>query len=115
MNSSSSFLLEQLAYAAPLIAVYLVGLVLAVIFIKKYPGPAILTLLGIIILLGNIFGVTFAQAYFIRARLGSGVPMASYNTIMSIVSIIASIMRAVGSALLLAAVFIGRKSKTIPV
>jgi hypothetical protein len=41
-------------------------------------------------------------------------PMANYNTIMSVVSIIGSMMRAVGSALLLAAVFIGRKSKTIP-
>jgi hypothetical protein len=115
MNPSRSFLLQQLAYAAPVMVVYLVGLVLAVIFIKKYPGPAILTLLAIIILLGNIFGVAFTQAYFIRARMGLYGPMANYNTMMSVVSIIGSIMRAVGSALLLAAVLIGRTSKTIPV
>lgn len=112
---NGSFLIQQLAYAGPVIVVYLVGLVLAVIFIKKYPGPAILTLLATIILLGNIFGIAFAQAYFIRARLGLGGSMASYSTMMSVVSIIGSIMRALGSALLLAAVFVGRKSRTIPV
>ena len=36
---NSSFLIQQLAYAGPVIVVYLVGLVLAVIFIKKYPSP----------------------------------------------------------------------------
>ena len=110
---NSSFLIQQLAYAGPLIVVYLVGLVLAAIFIKKYPGPAILTLLATIILLGNIFGVAFAQGYFLRARLGSGGSMVSYSTMMSAVSIIGSIVRAVGSALLLGAVFVGRNSKTI--
>ena len=109
---NGSFLIQQLAYSGPVIVVYLVGLVLAVIFIKKYPVPAILTLLAIIILLGNIFGIAFAQAYFIRARLGGS--MASYSTMMSVVSIIGSIMRALGAALLLAAVFAGRKSQTVP-
>jgi hypothetical protein len=111
---NGSLLIQQLAYSGPVIVVYLVGLVLAVIFIKKYPVTAILTLLAIIILLGNIFGIALAQGYFIRARLESGGSMASYSTMMSAVSIIGSIMRALGSALLLAAVFVGRKSQTIP-
>ena len=107
------FLLQQLAYSGPVIIVYLVGLGLAVTFIRKYPVPAILTLLASIILLGNIFGITFAQVYLVRARLGSSGSMSSYNTMQSMVSIIGSIMRTVGSALLLAAVFWGRKSQTI--
>jgi hypothetical protein len=111
---NSSLLIQQLAYAGPVIVVYLVGLVLAVIFIRNYPVPAILTLLATVILLGNIFGNAFAQEYFIRARLAPGGSMASYSTTMSVVSMIGSIMRALGSALLLAAVFVGRKSKTIP-
>ncbi len=110
---NGSVLIQQLAYSVPVIIVYLLGLILAVIFIKKYPVPAILTLLAAIILLGNIFGVTFAQTYLIRARLGSGGSMASYSTMSSMISIIGSLMRAVGSALLLAAVFVGRKSRTI--
>src|SRR5712692_4680757 len=107
---NSSFLIQQIAFAGPILVVYLVGMVTAVIFIKKYPVPAILTLVAIIILLGNIFGVAFAQAYFLRVGR-----FQSYNTIMSVVAIIGSIMRAVGSALLLAAVFVGRKSKTVQV
>lgn len=106
-------LIQQLAYSVPVILVYLVGLVLAVIFIKKYPVPAILTLLAMIILLSNIFGVTFAQVYLVRSRMGSGGSMASYNTMTSMVSIIGSVMRALGSALLLAAVFVGRKSQPV--
>lgn len=106
-------LIQQLAYSIPVILVYLVGLVLAVIFIKKYPVPAILTLLAAIILLGNIFGITFAQTYLIRSRLGSSGSMASYSTMSQMISIMGSLMRAVGSALLLAAVFVGRRSQTI--
>jgi len=110
---NSSFLIQQIAFAGPVLVVYLVGMVLAVIFIKKYPVPAILTLLAMIVLLGTIFGVTFVQTYLIRARLGSGGSMASYSTMTSMVSIIGSIMRALGSGLLLAAVFVGRKGQTI--
>src|SRR5712692_918006 len=112
---NSSFLIQQIAFAGPVLVVYLVGMVLAVIFIQKYPVPAILTLLATIILLGNIFGVAFAQAYFMRFRLGVFGPVASYSTIFSVVSVIGSVMRAVGSALLLTAVFVGRKSKTVQV
>ena len=110
---NGSVLIQQLAYAGPVILVYLVGLILAVIFIKKYPVPAILTLLAMIVLLGTIFGVAFAQTYLIRARLGSGGSMASYATMQSMVSLIGIVMRALGSALLLAAVFVGRKGQTI--
>ena len=66
------------------------------------------------ILLGNIFGIAFAQAYFIRARLESDGSTASYSTVMSVVSIVGCITRILRSALLLAAVFVGRKSRTIP-
>jgi hypothetical protein len=110
---SGVFLIQQLAYSGPVIIVYLVGVGLAVTFMKKYPVPALLTLLAMIMLLGNIFGVTFVQAYLIRARLGSGAPMSSYNTMQSMISILGTIMRAVGSALLLAAVFLGRKRQTV--
>ena len=112
---NGSFLIQQLAYASPVIVVYLVGIVLAVIFIKKYPGPAILTLLGAVILLVNALGTAGAQAYLMRLRFDSNWTIAQYAEMMSLVSIIGSIARALGSALLLAAVFVGRKSKTIPI
>ncbi len=116
MNSpTTSFLVQQLAYSSLAIVVYLVGLVLAVIFIKKYPVPAILTLLAAVILLVNVLGTAGAQTYLMRLRFESNWTIAQYGDMMSLVSIIGSISRALGSALLLAAVFVGRKSKTIQV
>ena len=113
MNPWSSFVIQQLAYASPALLVYLVGMVLAVIFIRKYPGAAILTLLATIILLGTTIGLTLAQAYSMRLRFESGWTPARYSQIMSVLSIAASIMRGLGLALWLAAVFVGRKSKAI--
>jgi hypothetical protein len=113
MSSTTSLLFQQLAYAVPVLVVYLLGLILAVIFIKKYPGPAILTLIGIVILTATIFGISFTQAYLNEVRITSGWPFEKYSQTMSLVSLTGSIMRALGSALLVAAIFVGRKSKTI--
>ena len=114
MNSpTTSFLVQQLAYAGPVLVVYLVGIVLAVIFIKKYSGPAILTLLATVILLVNTLATASAQAYLMRLRFDSAWTITQYSQMMSVVSIAGSIARCLGSALLLAAVFVGRKSKTI--
>jgi len=113
MNPSSSFLIQQLAYAGPVIVVYLVAMVLAVIFIRKYRVPALLTLLAAVILLLNILGTAGVQAYLMRFRFESNWTMTQYGRAMGVVAIIGSVIRALGSALLLAAVFVGRKSKTI--
>jgi hypothetical protein len=113
MDGWGSFLTQQLAYAAPALIVYLVGMVLAVIFIRKYPGPAILTLLATIILLVTTIGIAMAQVHFMRLRVEPGWTTARYGQVMSVVSIAGSMLRALGLALLLAAVFVGRKSKAI--
>ena len=113
MDGWGSVLAQQLAYAAPALIVYLVGMVLAVIFIRKYPGPAILTLLATVILLVTTIGTALAQVYFMRLRVESGWTTARYGQMMSVVSIAGSMLRALGLALWLAAVFVGRKSKTI--
>ncbi len=113
MDGWGSFLTQQLAYAAPALLVYLVGMVLAVIFIRKYPGPAILTLLGTGILLVTTIGIALAQVHFMRLRVESGWTTARYGQMSSVVSIAGSMLRGLGLALWLAAVFVGRKSKTI--
>ncbi len=114
MNSSSSFLIQQLAYAGPVIAVYLAGMVLAVIFIRKYPGPATLTLAATIILLVTTVGLIFAQGYLSTLIKEYGWSQVQYNQRLSLVAIPGSVLKALGSGLLLAAVFVGRKSRIIP-
>ena len=92
--------MQQLAYAVPSLIVYLAGMVLAVIFIRKYPRPALLTLLATIILLVTTFGVAFAQGYLATARLEYAWSQVQYSQRLSLVSIPGSILRGLGSALL---------------
>jgi hypothetical protein len=112
-SASFSFLGQQLAYSLPQLLVYLVGLILAIIFFRKYSTAALLVLCGSIVLLVTSLGQTFIQFYLFRARVESGWSAAGYAQMLLIVSMVANIIRALGLALWLAAVFVGRKSKTI--
>lgn len=113
MNSAASFLWQQIGYFAPVILVYLAGLVMAIIFFTKYPTSSLLILCGSVVLLFTTIGQVFIQFYLFRARVDSGWSAAGYAQMLSIVSLVANVLRALGLALWLAAVFVGRKSKTI--
>ena len=108
-----SYVLQQLGYAAPLLVVYLVGIVLAAIFVRKYPLPAMLTLAGCVILSINVVALAITQGYLIIARVQSGWSGPEYAQMTMVVSAIGAIVRALGSALLVAAIFVGRKPKQI--
>ena len=113
MNDSTiSILLQQLAPAVPMLIVSLVGLVLAVIFIRKHTWPAVLTILAIVAFCVATGGAAFAQVYFLRFRLAYGWTNLQFGQMMSFASISTGLVRALGMALLLAAVFVGRKAKT---
>ncbi|HSQ24144.1 MAG TPA: hypothetical protein VLN44_07035 [Pyrinomonadaceae bacterium] len=106
-----SYTLQQLGYGSPLLIVYLVGIILSAVFVRKYPLPAMLTLAGTVILFVNLIAITAAQGYFIRARVESGWSPEQYSQITMVVAAIGAIVRAVGTALLIAAIFVGRKVK----
>ena len=108
-----SYTLQQLGYAAPLLLVYAVAIILSAVFVRKYPFPSMLTLAGAVILFVNVIAIALAQHYVLRARIESGWPDAQYAQTTVIVSAIGAIVRAVGSALLIAAIFVGRKSKAV--
>lgn len=106
-----SYVLQQMGYGAPLLIVYVVGIILAAVFVRKYPLPAMLTLAGTVILCVNLIAIAAAQGYFIRARVESGWSPEQSAQITTVVSAIGAIVRAVGTALLIAAIFVGRKVK----
>lgn len=112
MNSPFYYLLQQFAYASPQILVYLAGVALGIFFFKKYGTSAMLVLGGSVIFLLTTIGQTSLQFYLFRVRINSGWSAASYAQMLSIVAVLASLMRALGLALWLVAVFIGRKAKT---
>lgn len=112
MNSPVYYLLQQFAYASPQILVYLAGVALGIFFIKKYRTAAMLVLGGSVILLITTIGQTLLQFYLFRARVSYGWSAAGFAQVLSIVAVLTSLMRAVGLALWLIAVFIARKPKT---
>src|ERR1043166_6380754 len=106
-----TYVLHQLAYGAPLLLVYAVGIILSAVFVRKYPFSAMLTLAGIVILFVNVIAIAALQGYFLRARIEAAWTDVQYSQMTTTVSAIGAIVRAIGSALLIAAIFVGRKIK----
>lgn len=113
MSPITSYLIQQLAYSSPSLLVYLAGAILGAIFIKKYRTPAMLTLFASLILLITTVGVSSLQAYLLSARVEYGWSAARHSQMLTLVSLAGNIIRAVCLGLWLAAVFVGRKSKTV--
>lgn len=108
-----SYVLQQLGYGIPLLVVYLIGILLSAIFVRKYPFPAMLTLAGAAILFVNLIAIALVQGYLITARVESGWSPEQYSQLMTIVSVIGGLVRAIGTALLIGAIFVGRSVKGI--
>jgi len=111
MNPANTFLLQQIAYASPALLVYLAGVVLAIVFIRKYPTPAMITLGGGLVLLITTVILTLVQFFLFRYRLENAWSAAEYSRVLSMITLVANIVRALGLSLWLAAVFVGRKKQ----
>ena len=105
------YLTQQFGYAAPVLLVYLVGMILSLVFLRKYPMPAILALAATLILFATALGVTMMQGYLLRMRIDSQWSSNQFSQMQAVVSVIGTGLRTLGSALLIAAVFVGRKAK----
>ncbi len=90
----------NLAHQSPLLLVYFVGLILAVIFWQRCPGPCALTLAGT----GLLLLVAVVHTVLIQILLH----MRAEHWIFTGVGLVSSLLSAVGMALCLAAVFVGR-------
>jgi hypothetical protein len=101
--------LSQLAAQAPALLVYLVGLILALVFLGRYPGPAALTLVAAGLLLLTSLAQPLLSLYLFRARAEFGWSDAQLGAMASANALAGSALRAVAFGLLLTAVFIGRR------
>jgi len=107
-----SYVLQQLGYNSPFLIVCLAGIGLSAVFVKKYSLPAMLTLAGTVILFVGVIAIAIAQGYSFRARAESGWTPDQYNEVLITIGAINGVVRAIGTALLIGAIFIGRKVKT---
>jgi hypothetical protein len=108
MNDVFISALMQLLGQSPVLVVYLVGMILALVFRRRYPGPCLLVLLAIVFLLAVTVTQTFVTQYLIRARADLGWNHEKLGWMLSAFGLTCSIFRALGLGLLLVAVFLGR-------
>jgi hypothetical protein len=111
MDNLLILFLSQLAVQAPALLVYLVGLILALVFLRRYPGPSALTLVAAGLLLLISLAQSFLSVYLVRARADFGWSDARLGAMASANALAGSALRAVAFGLLLTAVFIGRRVK----
>ncbi len=106
---SLTLLLTRLAYRAPGLLAYLAGLVLSLVYLKRYPRPAVLALLGSGLLLFVSTAMLFVEAYLLRP----GGDMNLRTLLLGIIGFAASILHAVGFILVAVAVFVGRRGRML--
>ena len=103
--------LTQLATSLPLLIVWLVGIILAILRWKKNPRTSLLTLIALVILGGvHILSVIFGTSFFYIASM-NGMKGQLVRTIQTVAQILFSLGDAVGWVLLLLALFGKPKKK----
>jgi hypothetical protein len=104
--------LLQLVRQAPVLLVGLVALVLAALYLRRWPKPATLTLIATALLIVNGVGGAFVYVYLISQRSNETPQNVAF--LIGIFTMGASVVRAVGMALIVAAVFSGRPAPLYP-
>ncbi len=103
-NSIVPYMITQLGYQVPALLVYMFAFVLSLVFMRRALLPSILTLLGIAVLVLATFVGTVIQAYLIQNN--------NYKWLTA-VGIGGSCFHAIGLALLVAAIFVGRRKAMV--
>jgi hypothetical protein len=107
------FSLQQLLTQLPVLLAYVIGMVLALIFLRRCTGASVLTLVGAGVSIAVLVIQTFLVQYLILNRLELGTDMRGFNQMMVAINVAANIFRALAIGLFLAAIFVGRK-KNVP-
>lgn len=106
-NPGMSFLLQQLPYQLPILMVCLGGFALAAILLNKHFHAAGLTMVGTGLLIFAIVAVMLAQWILVQpGNIQNG------RQLMQGVALVGSLLRALGTAIIVAAVFVGRSQPT---
>src|SRR4051794_14025254 len=103
--SSDNFLISalmQLLWGLPMLFLYLVGIILAMVFWRKYQGPSVLVLLACILLLMASVFHSFAIQYMIHDLNMQGMNHDRFSTMIRLVGFLSSVVHAVGYGMILA-------------
>ena len=108
-----SYFFQQIVYAGPVLLVYLIGVVVSIIFLRQHPVPSLLALCGLLILFLTGVFILVAQGYLVRLRVEAAWTIARYSQMSMVITIVGTVFRTLGSALVVAAIFTGRKNRVI--
>ena len=90
----------------PILLIYLIGILIAVVRLPRHPRPAAFVLIGCTLLLASTVLGTVAQMWVFQNRSASA---ASTGQILLVINGVLAFVRAGAFALLIAAAFIGRR------
>jgi hypothetical protein len=108
----TSFLLSLLSVALPALVVALVGVILALINLRRVPTVAFLALLGFGFMLLTSVASILARAVFWQQLREGEIAHERFAHLMSVIGIASGLGHALALTLVVIAVFIGRGPKT---
>ena len=111
MDKLLPHLMSNLIAQSPVLLVYLAGMILALVFWRRCPGPCALTLIAMGLLLLTSIGQTFVSLYLQDARSDLDLKEETWRWMLSMNALVGSGLRALAFVLLLAAVFVDRKPR----
>ena len=109
-EAGTTFLRSQLVYHAPALLVYAVALILAAAYVRRASVPYFLMLIGMVIMVLSTVGGALAHASLLDFRDADWLSGDRFARNVSRVSLAANYVRSTGLALLVAAVFAGRRT-----
>ncbi|MEA2735595.1 MAG: hypothetical protein QOE14_2046 [Humisphaera sp.] len=98
----------QLLTQAPMLLVYLGGMMFCALMWRRAGSGAMLAMIGLGLMLLSTIGSTLMVAFVVRNQSAAGTSMASLGQMMTVVAIVSSLIRAGGLALVVAGVFANR-------
>lgn len=104
--------LTQLLGQAPVLLVYVIGIVIAMVNWSRYPKPALLTFLSMALFLITSVLQSFTFVSIVHARTDFAWSASTMAAVLSVNGLMGSLFRAVAFGFLLAAVFVSRSQAT---
>jgi hypothetical protein len=108
MSSSFAYSWSQVISMSPLLVAYLVGIILALVNMSRYPRASTLALVGCVLMFVTNLGRLFIQSYLFSQYRSSGWSTQTYSNALNTLGICANLVHVAGFGLLLAGVFAGR-------
>jgi hypothetical protein len=111
MDKLLSPLLTQLTADSPLLLIYVVGIVLALVYWRRCRRPCAFTFFSCGLLLLTSIGQSAVRLYVFQGRADLDLSPEKLAWILTLIAQVSSCLRALGFGLLLAAIFVDRRPR----